>query len=78
MNLSMEHYCSQVVSPESLERDLKKVIGKQANTIETGVAHAFDDLIDRAQQHMAPVASQFDWPGQQCRSLLGSGEKAAR
>lgn len=45
-------------------------IGEQADGIETGVAHAFDNLIGRARQHVAPIAGEFDGRGEQRRSLL--------
>ena len=45
-------------------------IGEQANTVETGVPHAFDDFVGRARQHVTPIAGKFDGRGKQRRSLL--------
>src|SRR5271170_4874146 len=40
-------------------------IGEQANTVETGVPHAFDDFVGRARQHVTPIAGKFDGRGKE-------------
>ncbi|WP_246677815.1 hypothetical protein [Mesorhizobium sp. B2-4-18] len=40
-------------------------IGDQADAIQAGVPHALDDLIRRARKHVAPIAGEFDWGGEE-------------
>ncbi len=45
-------------------------VGEQADTVETCVPHALNNLVSRSGQHVAPIAGEFNGRGKQRRSLL--------